>query len=975
MSLPTPLSPAAAAPDLPRPEHPRPDFVREPWINLNGRWRFAFDPENVGEQKRWYRRTHPAAAAAALAAGGDPRPPSFEDPFVQEIVVPFPWESRLSGLSATDYKGAAWYQRAVTVPADWAEHDDDEAPAGPLDATGLPGMEDTATSWTAIGSNVAWRKKPYLCFGAVDWGAKVWVNGRFVGEHVGGYTPFAFDLSHYVRPGRPATVTVRAYDACDADTLLGKQTYNWYTHSGGIWQTVWLEGRPDAHIAHIHVTPHLEPGTATFAVNIAAPQGMAGGAYRLAVTSSDGVFPVAEQGVILDAEQTACTLQVAVPNPKAWSPEAPHLYDCTVTLTPDGAPPGEADAVTTYFGLRSITRGRWKDNPYEYVFLNGEPVYLRGALDQAFHPEALHAYPTDEAIRADVEAAKALGLNMLRCHIKVNDPRYYYWADRLGLLVMYDLPSASVYTPTARAHWEATFRQALERDYSHPSIFAWILFNETWGLEEHQTPTSWNWVAQMVDLAKELDSTRLVEDNSACLYDHVKTDINTWHFYLSDYDRARRHIARVTEQTYEGSPFNYVGHRYGHVDGSVDFKQGTEPFLNSEYAGIGASGGDKDISYSFKFLTTDLRRHGKICGYVYTELSDIEWEHNGLLNYDRSPKQFGYDAFVPDMTVADINGADFVGLDCPPCRTLAPGGRFSAPAFISHWDRRPLSDARLCWRVHMTDRFGETRPVDEGRRSVTPDQYGVTDAGAVGVRLPDEPCLATIALWLENGDGTVRARNYVNVDVHSPAEPVAAQERTEHGYALRFGPDDYADSAWPQPMHGPQGGKFGASGAGWVEYELPAPPDLDPDAVRGLRLVFEAGARTASNRIGWKKPRPGTGHYPQTEAVALPTDLVVSVNGVALTDAPVRLPDDPADARGALSAHLNPNFELASYGFLTRLEASGETLRRILAGTEDGRMVVRFEVPRTGSARAGGLNLYGARMGAHPVDPTLFLDL
>jgi hypothetical protein len=929
--------------------------MRETWINLNGRWRFTFDPQNIGEQQRWYRIPHPTVA---VNLGG-----LVEDPFGGEIVVPFPWESRLSEVGAIDYKGAAWYQRTIVVPLDWAAEDQ---PSGPRDAVGLPSAEDTQLATTAIGANVNWRWKPYLCFGAVDWHARVWVNGRFVGEHSGGYTPFDLDLSRYVRPGQPATLTVRAWDACDADTPLGKQTVNWYTHSGGIWQTVWLEGRPAAHLSHIHITPDMEAGTATFAIGITAEDGSQ--PFLLRVTSADGSFLPVERSIAVEAGRTEQSLEVTVPNSRAWSPEDPLLYECKVSLAPEGAE--EGDAVNTYFGMRSISRGFWNSNPYEYVFLNGEPIYLRGALDQAFHPDGLHTYPSDDAIRADIQAAKDLGLNMLRCHIKVNEPRYYYWADRLGLLVMYDLPSASVYTPAARASWEQTFREALERDHSHPSIFSWILFNETWGLEEHQTPASWMWVQQMFELAKQLDPSRLVEDNSVCLYDHVRTDINTWHFYISDYDRARRHVERVVAQTHEGSPFNYVGHRYRHVEGATEFRQGTEPLLNSEYAGLGARGGDKDISYSFKFLTTELRRHAKICGYVYTELTDIEWEHNGLLNYDRSAKEFGYGTFVPGMSVADLNGADFVGLDCPPCQTLAPGGAFSAPVFISHWDRRPLENARLCWRLSATNRFGELRVINEGQRPVTPVQYGVTDADILEARLPEEPCLLTAAVWLENGDGSIRARNYVNVDgfVHGHGH----EHDRSAGYALIFRPGDFADTSWPTPMLGPKGQKFGASGAGWVEYAVPLPHGVHAGAATGLWLLFEAGARTAANRLGWKRiGQPSDRNYPQTEARKLASDLVVTVNGIRL--GALRLPDDPADARGVLSIHLNENFEYASHGFLHKLEADAETAQRILAASTSGEIKIRFEVPRTG--RAGGLNLYGARMGAFPVDPTLIIDL
>lgn len=976
-------TPAVILPDsvaLPRPEHPRPDFQREPWINLNGRWRFTFDPQNLGEQQRWYRHTPPTRASTARAtswasvASGASISARAEDPFGTEIVVPFPWESHLSGVCRPDYKGAAWYQRTITVPDDWADAD---ASSGPRHATGLPGVEDSQTSTTGLGAKVRWRRRPFLCFGAVDWSAKIWVNGRFVAEHAGGYTPFDLDISHYVRPGRSATLTVRVWDACDADTPLGKQTQNWYTHSGGIWQTVWLEGRAAAYLTHVHVTPDLEAGRATFRVGIAraleAEASEIAGPYRLRVASVDGAFPDVEQ-LIAEGRDEA-EVEVAVPDPKPWSPESPHLYDCTVTLE---GPEGNSDAVSTYFGLRSVARARWNENPFEYVLFNGEPVYLRGALDQAFHPEGLHTYPSDDAIRADIELAKELGLNMLRCHIKVNEPRYYYWADRLGLLVMYDLPSADIYTPISRAHWEQTFRDALRRDYGHPSIFAWILFNETWGLEEHQTPASWQWVRQMYDLAKTLDQTRLVEDNSACLYDHVKTDINTWHFYIGDYSRARSHVERVVEQTHEGSSFNYVSGRYQHVEGASEYVQGSEPFLNSEYAGLGASGGDKDISYSFKFLTTELRRHAKICGYVYTELSDIEWEHNGFVNYDRSKKGFGYDAFFPGMTVADLNGADFVGLDCAPCRTLDPGGVFSAPVFVSHWDPRPLDDARLCWRVTIVDRFGDTHVVEENERPVSPRRYDVIDAGVIEVTLPDRPCLATIAVWLEDGDGTIRARNYVNADVHEPeikgeiAAP-PAPERTERGWAVRLLPDEYTASSHPQPALGPSGSKFGMGGAGWVEYTVPLPENVNPSAVRGLRVLFEAGARTAGSRLGWRNRRHGVNHYPQTdEERTLPTDLDVSLNGLSLGR--TRLPDDPADARGVLSLHLHPDYEFASYGFLTRLSADADTTRRVLDAVQNSAITVRFEIPH-GAGRTGGLNLYGSRMGAFPVAPTLFLDL
>ena len=970
--------------EIPRPEYPRPDFRREHWVNLNGRWRFSFDPQNIGEQRRWYRVSHPTAASR-LGELNDP----VEDPFGAEIVVPFPWESRLSGVNNTTYKGAAWYQRSIEVPADWGEEPADGARG-----------------------RVEWRRRPYLCFGAVDWSARVWVNGRFAVEHDGGYTPFEIDLSRFVRPGTPATLTVRVWDACDADTPLGKQVEEWYTHSSGIWQTVWLEGRPAVHLTRAHVTPHVHAARADFSLTIASPPDLVGQECALRIESADGLFQAVDGTVTLEEGQTAMLVEVGVPNPRAWSPEEPFLYDCIVTLTPgptagdalplntlpgpladsSGAPlasltqlarPAEPpDVVHTYFGLREVTTERWENRPYEYVFLNGEPIYLRGVLDQAFHPEGLHAYPSDETIRSDIQAAKDLGLNFVRCHIKVNDPRYYYWCDRLGMLVMYDFPSSSIYTPKARANWERTFREALARDYSHPSIFSWILFNETWGLEEHQRPEGWRWVQEMFYLCKRLDPTRLVEDNSPYLYDHVTTDINSWHFYIGDYDQARRHVENVVSQTFEGSPYHFVGGVYGDVEGATEYKQGTQPLLNSEYAGISAWGGDRDISYTFKFLTTELRRHDIICGYVYTELTDVEWEHNGLLNYDRTPKEFGYDHFVEGMGVADVNAPDFVGFDAPPCQTIATGGTFRAPMFVSHWDRRRLKDPALRWRVTATDRFGETRVILEDERPVAPRRFGVTDGGDLEVTLPNEPCLVTVALLLVDGE-EIRARNYVNVEVLAREavsqvswSGAAGAERLNGAanptYALRFLPGDFLATGWSEPRIGRRGSKFGGAGAGWVEYAVAMPEGVEPDGVKGLKLVFEAGACTARNRLDWRDPVHNTpADYPQTELRKAPSDLVVRVNGVRV--AALELPDDPADARGVLSAHISPHWEPCSHGFLHRLKADAETTRRILTAAQeagDRRLLVRFEV----TERRGGLNLYGARMGAYPIDPVVLLE-
>ncbi len=212
---------------IPRPEHPRPDLQREPWLNLNGPWHFGFDPRAVGEQERWH------------SAGSGPR----KD---MSINVPFPWESALSGVAARDYQGAAWYEREITVPADW------------------------------VGRRV------FLHFGAVDWSARVWLSGRLIAEHENGYLPFAVDVTDQVRPGQSATLTVRAYDIADSATPVGKQVLYWYTHTSGIWQTVWLEARAPSHVENLRVTPDLPNERVEVVMNVAVPRS---GAYRLRLRS------------------------------------------------------------------------------------------------------------------------------------------------------------------------------------------------------------------------------------------------------------------------------------------------------------------------------------------------------------------------------------------------------------------------------------------------------------------------------------------------------------------------------------------------------------------------------------------------------------------------------------------------------------------------------------------------------------------
>jgi len=891
----------------PRKEHPRPDFRRDAWLTLNGTWDFQFDPQNEGVHAHWYQ--------------------PGKHTFLQKIVVPYPWESKLSGVNRPDYKGIAWYRRTFKIPKNWQG------------------------------------KAVFLRLGAVDWEAKIWVNGKPVGTHEGGYTPFEFEITPFLKPGTNNLV-IRAVDWTNPSHPVGKQV-NWYTHTSGIWQTVWLEARdPEIFLQNFRFYPDADNGRVKIELEIknAGPDQEA----RVALISPDGDFTPLKQSVQLERGITKQALVISTPDPKLWSPEHPALYNLDIQLSVETR---LADCVHTYFGLRKISVQAIKGKAYTYVFLNNKPIYLRGALDQSFTPEGIYTFRTDADIRRDIEKAKEFGLNFLRIHIKVDDPRLIYWADKLGLLLMYDMPSTWAYDSEARRTWELTAKAALQRDFNHPSIFAWVLFNETWGLHDPQTgtytPAIQDWVKRQVHFFKQADPTRLVEDNSPCNYDHVATDINSWHFYINDYARARAHIQKVVDHTFPGSTFNFISG-----------VQGDQPLMNSEYGGISAGMGDQDISWCFKFLTNELRRHDKISGYIYTELMDIEWERNGYLNYDRTPKTFGYDAFFPGMRVADLNALDFVGFDSPPCPTRVPGSLWKVPVFFSHFSGKPLSDATLRWELRYRDRFGTAKTFGNGNVLFHPKSYGVISVDTLHISLPQERCLGTLRLRVEDSRGRVLAKNYVNVDVTGGSLP--RQEKcSDSQIAVRFLPSDFTKQKWEDFENDPRalGSKIAGLGSGFVTYEIPVPAGVSLQKVKKMELLFEGAARAGSVKVNarfekypWTRFKPAD--YPQTDVTKFPSDVTILVNGVRV-DA-VRFEDDPADARGVLSH--KADFQRGSYGYLTRVEIVGRTLQESLAKIQAEKLRITFQVPNTAKNR-GGFSLYGEKMGRFPVDPTVIFFL
>jgi hypothetical protein len=896
--------------------------VREPWLNLNGWWAFGFDPDDVGEGDGWHRR----------------RPDEFPD----RIRVPFPWESLLAWGDEARASDQEYYSRRVYPAPDEVQHVDAivfRSGAGAADYRVAPRQ---TIGWYGRHLEVpaSWRgRRIFVTVGASDFHTKAWVNGEFVGEHTGGYTPCDFEITSALRGDGPQVLVIRVYDAQRHDRQPGGKQHHWYQRTSGIWQTVYLEARGAAYIRAVHVTPDVPGAQAHVRVGLSDADRAPGASLRVTVVSPDNRMA----SVATPANAGGAAAAIPLDSPVLWDLDAPFLYRVIAELVhPDGA---LEDRVETYFGMRAITVEPLPGTPHRYVHLNGRPVYLRGVLDQGFHPAGVYSYPSDAAIREDIRTAKQCGFNMIRMHIKIQDPRYLYWADREGVLLMADIPNFGYdgYAAEAQRWWEHTLREAIARDFNHPSVFAWSLFNESWGVGGDQyrdLPDRQAWVRGMYRLAKQLDPTRLIEDMSPNRYDHVETDVNSWHFYIKEYGEVRAHVRRVVDSTYPSSPFNFV-------PGCV---QGTEPLMNSEYGGISAHDGDIDTSWHLRMLTNELRLHENICGYIYTQLTDVEWEHNGVVRYDRTGKEFGY-------PLTGIHAPDFVALDAPPLLNGSPGDDIAIPVRVSLFSPRAPRDLVLRWRLDVIDTGGRRHAdVVSGARPIRALSARVHDPGALALALPRYPHLGTLHVWLEGGDGGTVARNFLFIDVSGEARVAETGTPLLPGGSrwqppartLRLVADVGTPVAadWEQWERLAEGAAVVGLGRGSFTYELRREPSATAGAVgssalapvSGADLVFEASAGSLAPA--------------QTDTHQVPTTVRVRVDGET----------ERADARGCLSWAAGLR---GQYGYLIRVPLHSDLLPRLTSAIEATAPVpVSFTVE---SRDASGLTLFGPRAGRYPV--------
>jgi len=581
---------------IPRPEYPRPQFRRKDWTNLNGEWRFAFDDSDAGLANDWQSVT-----PEDLRSDGSP--------FDRDIVVPFCYQSKLSGIGETAFHDVVWYARTFEY-----------TPAGD--------------------------ERLLLHFGAVDYRATVWVNGAQVASHEGGHTPFSADVTRALTGGDNVLV-VRAEDPSrDVTIPRGKQYWKeksegiFYTRTTGIWQTAWLEPVNRRRIDTLRLTPDVDAASVDVEVSVRgiepemslrATVGLDGERVledTLSLPSSlvERSLPLLRRGEAPDTPHLADW-----PSPALWSPEHPNLYDLQLELLDRG---GEVlDRVDSYFGMRKI---EVKDGK---VFLNNGPLYQRLVLDQGYFPEGILTAPTDEDLRRDVELAKEMGFDGARKHQKVEDPRWLFWADTLGFLVWGEMANAYQYGPGYVRRMTAEWQEAVMRDYNHPCIVAWVPMNESWGVPNLPSDRSQaEHLLALYHLTRSLDPTRPVVSNDG--WEHAVTDLCNIHDYRDADALAKSYT--TPESAIAAEPAN----RPIYVPG---YAYGGEPILITEFGGIAFSGdeegwgyttvaGDEEFLQIYEALIVALLRSGPVQGFCYTQLTDVEQEINGLLTYDRKPK-------------------------------------------------------------------------------------------------------------------------------------------------------------------------------------------------------------------------------------------------------------------------------------------------------------------------------------------------
>lgn len=670
--------------------------------------------------------------------------------YEKEVTVPHIWQRE---IDLVNYTGIAWYEKQFELPESFKG------------------------------------KRVFLCFEAVDFHSVVWINGELIGEHEGGFTPFEFDITDAISFDGINRLTVRVYDPADnAEIPIGKQG-SWYTRVSGIWQDVYIESRSGIFINNVHVHPNIEEETAEVHVNIS------GNTNNIKLVEYSITNHMDTNHILTledEFDEKDLVKKINIPNVQLWSPNQPHLYDINIKLK-DGNN-RLIDEYKTYFGMRKI---EFKDGQ---LLLNGAPLFIRGALDQSYYPKTIYVAPDDEWIQKEIKTAKEFGFNLLRKHIKVELPRYLYWADRLGMLIWAEVPNVIKWSKQSMKRFQNELSFMINRDFNHPSIIIWSIFNEEWGLEWDlaNDQEKQEYVIKMYTYLKELDPTRLICDNSG--WNHVKTDINDYHRYFtlpeqnSEWkDDLDYYIINNPENNYVpgyipkdepiiisefgvwGLPsikslLEYYGeepiwfHNLGDDTHREDFKIPLTAYENFKKYQVNKVFGDlenlskfsqKRMFRSVKSLIEEMRKRPQINGYVITEFTDVEWETNGWMDYTRSVKQMFENAknFNGNLVVmANVLKHNFWSEEI-----------FTCDVIISNHDLLPIS-GELIWQISGTNISGVIALNEENKAYIQ-----IQDAIKFAVPVVGDASFyhLKLKLILENG---VEVENYEELTFSTKVE-------------------------------------------------------------------------------------------------------------------------------------------------------------------------------------------------------------
>ncbi|TET12639.1 hypothetical protein E3J84_01220, partial [Candidatus Aerophobetes bacterium] len=675
----------------------------------------------------------------------------------RRATVPCPWQIQFHDLR--NYCGSAWYEKDFSIPDKFKG------------------------------------KRIVIVFEAVDYLSKLWVNGNYVGEHEGGHLPFKFDITALIRFEENNTVTLNVKDFQDlAEIPAGKQI--WYSRISGIWQNVWIEAQGESFLADIFALPDIDNCSAEIKVEACSLlKEEKEYTLELEVISPNRERFIQKESVSLSSGTvTKKSFLFRFENPCLWDLDSPKLYEVLARLTDKKG--RVVDSASTDFGMRKVEA---KEN---YIYLNNRPLYIIGVTDQPDTPDknvyrSEYSFPSDEDIKREIKLAKELGLNLLRKHVKCENPRYFHWADRLGILIWEEPPFFEKFTKESTQRFKETLKEMVIRDRNHPSLIIWGIFNESWGISEVNTSKAQQeFVEKMYDLAKELDPSRLILDNSSgyghdCgaflgmypTYHHVKTDINDLHVYITAPDhylqfkdwvakiKARKKPVLLTEFGLQDPP---------NLDKIKKFHSGETPWWINSHSPLKRMEGyesrfyrwglDKiygDFTYfhqshawhnfeGLKCEIEEVRKNPDVSGYCITSFCDAFFEPFGLLDYFRDEKVFHEDLAkvqVPDLLITERSKLNLYSEEI-----------FQASIYLSHLRETVLKDCTLRWSLAGFDISGKVEGIEIKK-------IGPAEIAQIEFKVPRVKTNKAVRVKLSlEKDGKVLAENYLDIYLFTESE-------------------------------------------------------------------------------------------------------------------------------------------------------------------------------------------------------------